>query len=108
MQKFSDKEEILRKSKGRIQFRSSFPKSPVFLRFVGYWLIAIGIGDLFPIANIIPLRTKLNAKYTKVLRNSGVVVEEDLSRAAKNRRRELEKFVKEIKAIDGNKKCVLK
>ena len=46
--------------------------------------------------------------HTKVLRNSGVVVEEDLSRAAKNRRRELEKFVKEIKAIDGNKKCVLK
>ena len=63
---------------------------------------------LFPIANIIPQRTKLNAKYTKVLRNSGVVVEEDLSRAAKNRRRELEKFVKEIKAIDGNKKCVIK
>ena len=52
--------------------------------------------------------TKLNADQLKVLRNSGVVVEEDLSRAAKNRRRELEKFVKEIKAIDGNKKCVLK
>ena len=52
--------------------------------------------------------TKLNADHLKVLRNSGVVVEEDLSRAAKNRRRELEKFVKEIKAIDGNKKCVLK
>ena len=49
-----------------------------------------------------------NANQLKVLRNSGVVVEEDLSRAAKNRRRELEKFVKEIKAIDGNKKCVLK
>merc|ERR1719471_1682980 len=40
-------------------------------------------------------------RKSKVLRNSGVVVEEDLSRAAKNRRRELEKFVKEIKAIDG-------
>ena len=50
----------------------------------------------------------MRAMHTKVLRNSGVTVEEDLSRAAKNRRRELEKFVKEIKAIDGNKKCVLK
>ncbi len=47
-------------------------------------------------------------RKSKVLKNLGVTVEEDLSRAARARRRELEKFVKEIHSIDPNKRCILK
>lgn len=47
-------------------------------------------------------------RKAKILKNSGITIEEDFSRAAKNRRKELEKFVKEVKAIDANKKCTFK
>ena len=44
-----------------------------------------------------------------MLKNSvGVHVEEDFSRAAKFRRRELEKLAKEVKQLSPDKKCVFK
>ena len=39
---------------------------------------------------------------------SGIYVEEDFSRAAKFRRKELEKFAKEVKALSSDKKCIFK
>jgi hypothetical protein len=47
-------------------------------------------------------------RKSKVLKSAGVTVEEDFSKAAKNRRKELDKFVKEVRAMDGTKKCLLK
>ena len=35
-------------------------------------------------------------------------MEEDFSRAAKFRRKELEKFAKEVKALSSDKKCIFK
>ena len=43
--------------------------------------------------------------YTVTL---GIYVEEDFSRAAKFRRKELEKFAKEVKALSSDKKCIFK
>jgi prefoldin subunit 5 len=42
------------------------------------------------------------------LKNCGIIVEEDFSRAAKFRRKELEKLVKEIKQLSPEKKCTFK
>ena len=47
-------------------------------------------------------------RKSKILKNSGILVEEDFSRAAKSRRRELEKLVKEVRAVDPDKKCTFK
>ena len=43
-----------------------------------------------------------------ILKTSGIYVEEDFSRAAKFRRKELEKFAKEVRALSPDKKCVFK
>eukprot|EP00094_Tigriopus_californicus_P010958 TCALIF_10572-PA protein Name:"Protein of unknown function" AED:0.16 eAED:0.65 QI:0/0/0/0.66/0.5/0.33/3/0/150 len=51
---------------------------------------------------------KNNRPIVVNFQNAGIVVEEDFSRAAKNRRKELEKLIKEVKAVDPNKKCVLR
>ena len=47
-------------------------------------------------------------RKSKILKNCGIIVEEDFSRAAKFRRKELEKLVKEIKQLSPEKKCVFK
>lgn len=47
-------------------------------------------------------------RKSKILKNSGILIEEDFSRAAKVRRRELEKLVKEVKAVDQDRKCIFK
>ena len=47
-------------------------------------------------------------RKSKILKNSGIWVEEDFSRPAKLRRKELEKLVKEVKAVDPDKKCYFK
>ena len=39
-------------------------------------------------------------RKSKILKNCGIIVEEDFSRAAKFRRKELEKLVKEIKILE--------
>ena len=47
-------------------------------------------------------------RKSKILKTSGIYVEEDFSRAAKFRRKELEKFAKEIKQLSPDKKCIFK
>ena len=47
-------------------------------------------------------------RKAKILKTTGIYVEEDFSRAAKFRRKELEKFAKEVKALSPEKKCVFK
>lgn len=47
-------------------------------------------------------------RKSKILKNTGITIEEDFSRSAKLRRKELEKFVREVKAVDPDKKCVFK
>ena len=47
-------------------------------------------------------------RKSKILKNSGITVDEDFSRAAKLRRRELEKLIREIKGVDPDKKCYFK
>lgn len=47
-------------------------------------------------------------RKSKILKNCGIIVEEDFSRAAKFRRKELEKLVKEIKQLSPDKKCIFK
>ena len=47
-------------------------------------------------------------RKSKILKTSGIYVEEDFSRAAKFRRKELEKFAKEIKSLSPDKRCVFK
>ena len=49
-------------------------------------------------------------RKARMLKNSslGIHVEEDFSRAAKFRRRELEKLAKEVKQLSPEKKCIFK
>jgi len=47
-------------------------------------------------------------RKSKILQSSGLSVTEDFSRAAKRRRRELEKLVKEVRAADPERKCAFK
>ena len=47
-------------------------------------------------------------RKSKILKTTGIYVEEDFSRAAKFRRKELEKFAKEIKQLSPDKKCIFK
>jgi len=47
-------------------------------------------------------------RKAKILKTSGIYVEEDFSRAAKFRRKELEKFAKQVKELSSDKKCIFK
>jgi len=47
-------------------------------------------------------------RKSKILKSKGIHVEEDLSRAAKSRRRELEKLMRSIKAREPERRCFLK
>ena len=47
-------------------------------------------------------------RKSKILKNCGIFVEEDFSRAAKFRRKELEKLAKEVKQLSPDKKCTFK
>ena len=48
-------------------------------------------------------------RKSKILKTSaGIHVEEDFSRAAKFRRKELEKLAKEVKNLSPEKKCIFK
>jgi hypothetical protein len=47
-------------------------------------------------------------RKAKILKSSGIHVEEDFSRAAKFRRKELEKLAKEVKNLSPEKKCIFK